>query len=161
MENIVIVKKPLVRTFIKLIFHFVVETMMKCRLYHLATSPVMLSTLEDGKIVRGLAGIPNEGPVLLVSNHMLLGLDLFILFLQFLKEKRITLRGLGHPQNLKPDHQSVIPNISIILKVFGMLPVTAINLFKLFSSNSYVLLYPGGAREALHRKVTFSTSFAY
>ncbi|KAI3707659.1 hypothetical protein L6452_26286 [Arctium lappa] len=121
-------------------------------LYHLATSPVMLSTLEDGTIVTGLAGIPSDGPVLFVSNHMLLGLDIFILFLQFLKEKRITLRALGHPENLKPDHQSVIHNISILLGVFGMLPVTAINLFKLFSTKSYVLLYPGGAREALHRK---------
>ncbi|KAH9743272.1 AB hydrolase-1 domain-containing protein [Citrus sinensis] len=41
-----------------------------------ATGPVMLSTLEDGKIVRGLAGIPSEGPVLFVGYHMLLGLEL-------------------------------------------------------------------------------------
>ncbi|KAJ6314933.1 hypothetical protein OIU78_018422 [Salix suchowensis] len=34
------------------------------RLFLLAISSVMLSTLEDGKIVRGLAGIPSEGPVL-------------------------------------------------------------------------------------------------
>ncbi|GKC72436.1 acyltransferase-like protein, chloroplastic, partial [Tanacetum coccineum] len=33
-------------------------------LYHLATSPIMHSTLEDGTIVSGLAGIPSEGPVL-------------------------------------------------------------------------------------------------
>ncbi|KAF2301837.1 hypothetical protein GH714_029750 [Hevea brasiliensis] len=34
------------------------------RWLRLATSPVMLSTFEDGKIVRGLAGLPSEGPVL-------------------------------------------------------------------------------------------------
>ncbi|KAK6153333.1 hypothetical protein DH2020_012972 [Rehmannia glutinosa] len=32
-----------------------------------AFNPVMLSTMDDGKIVRGLAGIPSEGPVLLVD----------------------------------------------------------------------------------------------
>ncbi|KAL8226689.1 hypothetical protein R6Q57_016521 [Mikania cordata] len=121
-------------------------------LFLLATSPVMLSTLEDGKIVTGLGGIPSDGPVLFVGNHMLLGLDLFILFLGFLKEKRIMLRGLGHPQNLQLDIASGIPHFSILLRVFGMLPVSAINLFKLLSAKSYVLLYPGGAREALHRK---------
>ncbi|KAI3825438.1 hypothetical protein L1987_06925 [Smallanthus sonchifolius] len=70
----------------------------------------------------------------------------------FLKEKRIMLRGLGHPQNLQLDSEFGIPRISIWLRVFGLLPVSAINLFKLLSNKSYVLLYPGGAREALHRK---------
>ena len=122
-------------------------------MFHIATSPVMLSTLKDGKIVRGLGGIPRHGPVLLVGNHMLMGLDLFILVLQFLKEKNINVCGLGHPEGLKLDSRSGISDMSIILRVFGMLPATAINLFKLLSSHSYVLLYPGGAREALHRKV--------
>ncbi|KAH9743255.1 AB hydrolase-1 domain-containing protein [Citrus sinensis] len=39
-------------------------------------SPVTLSTLEDGMIVRGLGGIPMEGPVLIVGYHMLLGIEL-------------------------------------------------------------------------------------
>ncbi|KAF5797067.1 putative phospholipid/glycerol acyltransferase, diacylglycerol acyltransferase, alpha/Beta hydrolase [Helianthus annuus] len=122
------------------------------RWVHLATSPVMLSTLEDGKVVRGLGGIPSEGPVLFIGNHMLLGVDLFILFLALLKEKRRMLRGLGHPQMLQLDTEYGIIDTSILLRVFGMLPVSGINLFRLLSSNSYVLLYPGGAREALHRK---------
>ncbi|WCJ37556.1 Esterase/lipase/thioesterase family protein [Euphorbia peplus] len=57
-----------------------------------ASSSAMFSTLADGKIVRGLAGVPSE------------------------------------------------------------VPVTPSNLFKLLSTNSHVLLYPGGAREALHYK---------
>nr|XP_043621836.1 acyltransferase-like protein At1g54570, chloroplastic [Erigeron canadensis] len=121
-------------------------------LYQVATSPVMLSTLEDGTIVSGLTGIPNDGPVLFVGNHMLMGLDLFILYLQFLKEKHKMLRGLGHPQNLTLDNDSGIPHLSIWFRVFGLLPVTAINMFKLLSADSYILLYPGGSREALHRK---------
>ncbi|KAK7395961.1 hypothetical protein VNO78_16601 [Psophocarpus tetragonolobus] len=36
---------------------------------------IMLSTLEDVTIVKGLAGIPSEGPVLFVGNRMFLGLD--------------------------------------------------------------------------------------
>ncbi|KAL1352583.1 hypothetical protein AAHE18_06G177900 [Arachis hypogaea] len=34
----------------------------------------------------------------------------------------------------------------------GAVPVAATNLFKLLSSKSHILLYPGGMREALHRK---------
>ncbi|GFY87136.1 transferase [Actinidia rufa] len=44
-----------------------------CRWIEAATSPVMLSTLKNGKIVKGLAGIPSKGPVLFVGYHMLLG----------------------------------------------------------------------------------------
>ncbi|OMO99361.1 Diacylglycerol acyltransferase [Corchorus olitorius] len=34
----------------------------------------------------------------------------------------------------------------------GAVPVSPGNLYKLMSSKSYVLLYPGGVREAFHRK---------
>ncbi|KAK4603175.1 hypothetical protein RGQ29_011941 [Quercus rubra] len=37
-------------------------------------------------------------------------------------------------------------------KIMGAVPVSASNLFKLLSSKSHVLLYPGGVREATHRK---------
>jgi hypothetical protein len=36
----------------------------------------------------------------------------------------------------------------------GAVPVTASNLFNLLSTKSHVLLYPGGAREALHNRVS-------
>ncbi|WRX19848.1 Diacylglycerol acyltransferase - like 6 [Theobroma cacao] len=76
-----------------------------------ATSPVMLSTLENGKVVRGLAGIPSEGPVLF------------------------------------PD-----PSMFDVIRIMGAVPVSATNFYRLLSSKSHVLLYPGGLREALHRK---------
>ncbi|RWR94109.1 acyltransferase-like protein, chloroplastic [Cinnamomum micranthum f. kanehirae] len=85
-----------------------------------ATCPVVLSTMKDGKIVRGLGGVPDEGPVLLVGYHMLFGLELAPLVEAFLREKNVLVR--------------------------------ASNLFRLLSSKSFALLYPGGAREALHRK---------
>lgn len=115
----------------------------------------MFSTLEDGKIVRGLGGIPTEGPVLLVGYHMLMGMELIPLVETFLKEKKILLRGMAHPSLfsdlVEPEsRESSFPDI---LKLYGASPVGATNLFKLLASKSHVLLYPGGAREALHYKV--------
>ena len=45
--------------------------------------------------MNGLAGFPNEGPVLLVGYHMLMGLELIPLCKGFLREKNIMVRGLA------------------------------------------------------------------
>ncbi|KAJ0775024.1 putative transferase [Helianthus annuus] len=114
----------------------------------------MFSTMADGKIVRGLAGIPDEGPVLLVGNHMLWGFEAFPFVLQFLREKKVVLHALTHPETFAynvEDEYLMIPYTDI-LKLFGAVPVSARNLFRLLSRKSYILLYPGGAREAFHRK---------
>ncbi|KAJ4968442.1 hypothetical protein NE237_015143 [Protea cynaroides] len=120
-------------------------------LFRLVTSPVLFSTLKDGKVVRGLSGIPHEGPVLLVGNHMLMGCELPALIEAFLRERKVMIRGLAHPMLFDYFESSEFSTIDLI-NVFGPLPVTASNLFKLLSTKSYVLLYPGGSREALHRK---------
>ncbi|XP_048433090.1 phytyl ester synthase 1, chloroplastic isoform X2 [Pyrus x bretschneideri] len=119
-------------------------------LLRLSTASVMLSTLEDGKIVRGLAGVPDEGPVLLVGNHNLLGLEVYSLVEEFLREKSIMVRGVAHPALFWGKHGNLAQ--FDYLKIFGAVPVTAKNLFKLLATKSHVLLYPGGAREALHNK---------
>ncbi|KAK7826703.1 acyltransferase-like protein [Quercus suber] len=120
------------------------------------TSPVMLSTLEDGKIVRGLAGIPSEGPVLLVGYHMLLGIELAPLVANIFRERNILVRGIAHPMMFvkKDNTREMLPDVSQFdtHRIMGAVPVSASNLFKLLSSKSHVLLYPGGMREALHRK---------
>ena len=123
----------------------------------------MFSTLEDGKIVRGLAGVPNEGPVLMVGYHMLLGLELIPLVEEFLMEKNVLVRGMAHPLLFTPKVESQSHEFSLVdvLKVFGATPVTASNLFKLLSTKSHILLYPGGAREALHRKVCQTPSIQF
>lgn len=128
---------------------------MNRRFIRFATSSVMLSTLEDGKIVKGLAGVPSEGPVLFVGYHMLLGFELYSLVETFLREKNIMLRGIAHPELFLGRLESSTTEFSITdwLKVMGAVPVSARNLFKLLSTKSHVLLYPGGAREALHYKV--------
>ncbi|XP_015057468.1 acyltransferase-like protein At1g54570, chloroplastic isoform X1 [Solanum pennellii] len=118
------------------------------------TGPVMLSTMENGKIVRGLAGVPREGPVLLVGYHMLMGLEIVPLVQEYMMQTKILLRGIAHPSlftqlvESRPDASSFID----MLKLYGATPVTASNFFKLLATKSHVLLYPGGAREALHRK---------
>ncbi|MCL7024036.1 hypothetical protein MKW94_021561 [Papaver nudicaule] len=119
-----------------------------------ATSPVMLSTLEDGKIVRGLEGIPDKGPVLLVGYHMLMGLELASIAGEFVREKKVPLRGIAHPVLFSLKNETSLNEFSIFdfLTLIGALPVSPSNLYRLLSNKSFVLLYPGGAREALHRK---------
>ncbi|KAK3183866.1 hypothetical protein Dsin_031152 [Dipteronia sinensis] len=115
------------------------------------TSPVMLSTLEDGKIVRGLSGIPSEGPVLFVGNHMLLGFELIPMITQFIIEKNILLRGISHPLlffKMRDGFEGAFD----LLRLMGAVPLSASNFYKLLSSKSHVIMYPGGGREALHRK---------
>ncbi|XP_056168192.1 phytyl ester synthase 1, chloroplastic-like isoform X2 [Syzygium oleosum] len=119
-----------------------------------ASSSALFSTLEDGKIVRGLSGVPSEGPVLLVGYHMLLGLELFSLVEEFLREKNVIVRGIAHPMLFSGKIENLSSEFGLMdwIKVFGAVPVTGSNLFKLFSTKSHVLLYPGGSREAGHYK---------
>ncbi|XP_021742329.1 acyltransferase-like protein At1g54570, chloroplastic isoform X2 [Chenopodium quinoa] len=116
------------------------------------TSPVLFSTLEDGKIVQGLSGVPSEGPVIYVGYHMLMGLEISGLAEGFLREKKILVRGLAHPALFGSNSSNSELSYFDYLKVFGAVPVTASNFFKLLSTKSHILLYPGGAREALHHK---------
>ncbi|XP_076915643.1 phytyl ester synthase 1, chloroplastic-like [Bidens hawaiensis] len=122
--------------------------------YRLSMGAAMFSTMHDGKIVRGLAGVPDEGPVLLVGNHMLWGFDAFPFVMQFLREKKVVLHALAHPETFAfnvEDEYLMIPYTDM-LKLFGVIPVSARNLFRLLSRKSFTLLYPGGLREAFHRK---------
>lgn len=134
----------------------------------------MLSTLEDGKVVKGLAGIPLEGPVLLVGNHMLGALDLIPLIAQFFIERNILVRGIGHPMNFV-NKDSILRErgtpspLDLLIpepaafdanRITGSIPVSGPILYKVLSSKSHVLLYPGGFREAMHRKVRFHVIIA-
>ncbi|KAL1820140.1 hypothetical protein ACET3Z_015009 [Daucus carota] len=118
------------------------------------TSPVMLSTLENGKIVRRLAGISSEGPVIYVGYHMMWGLEVFPLLNCFWIDHDIHLRGLAHPCMFKKLKEGNMLDLSAfdVLRILGAVPVSATNLYRLLSLNSHVLLYPGGAREMLHRR---------
>ncbi|VVB09474.1 unnamed protein product [Arabis nemorensis] len=124
------------------------------RLLTAAISPVFLSTLNNGTVVRSLAGIPSEGPVLYVGNHMLLGIELRPAAIHFLKERNILLRGLAHPVMFTKKVGSKLPDMQMFdsVRIIGAVPVSNVNFYKLLRSKSHVVLYPGGVREALHRK---------
>ncbi|KAF7819368.1 acyltransferase-like protein [Senna tora] len=134
--------------------HEVEKVLEENSLFNAVTSAVMLSTLEDGTVVKGLSGLPSEGPVLYVGYHMLLGWELVPLFTRICRERNILLRGMAHPLMFVRQQNERFPDISSYdnMRLMGATPVAATNFFKLFSSKSHVLLYPGGMREALHRK---------
>lgn len=117
---------------------------------------MILSTSANGKIVRGLGGIPSEGPVLYVGNHTMLGLESTPLVCRFWVERNLLLRALAHPLMFNKKREGNMPDIASYddARVMGAVPVSATNFYKLFSVNSHILLYPGGVREALHRKVS-------
>ncbi|KAF5740554.1 exostosin family protein [Tripterygium wilfordii] len=123
-------------------------------LLRFATGSTFLSTLKDGKIVKGLAGVPIEGPVMLVGYHNLMGLELFSLIEEFLREKKIMVRGVAHPVLFSEKVESSSSEFFAPdwIALMGAVPVAPNNLFKLLSTKSHVLLYPGGVREALHHK---------
>ncbi|KAJ6314932.1 hypothetical protein OIU78_018421 [Salix suchowensis] len=125
------------------------------RLFVLATSPVMLSSFQDGKIVRGLAGVPSEGPVLFVGYHMLMGFEVVPLISNFLLERNILIRGIAHPLlYVKLKKEGMMPPLQQFdaVRTMGAVPVSGSNFYKLMSSKAHALLYPGGMREASHRK---------
>lgn len=124
------------------------------RVLEVATNPVLLSTLDDGKIVRGLSGIPSEGPAIYVGYHMMLGLELVPLVSRFWTDRKIVLRGMAHPLTFRKLKEGKLPDLSTYdaFRFMGAVPVSATNFYKLCSSKAHILLYPGGMREALHRK---------
>ncbi|GKV49871.1 hypothetical protein SLEP1_g56595 [Rubroshorea leprosula] len=77
-----------------------------------ALSSVMLSTTEDGKVVKGLTGVPLEGPVLYIGYHMLLGLEVISLVSEFLTQRNILLRGIAHPLLFERLREGRLPDAS-------------------------------------------------
>ncbi|GMH32734.1 hypothetical protein BSKO_00568 [Bryopsis sp. KO-2023] len=123
------------------------------------TSPVFFSTMDDGRIVQGLDGVPSSRPILFVGNHQTYAPDTGIFVEEFLRKRQILVRGLAHPAVTRPpsgDSGSDGPNnpsdIMKYLTTFGAVPVTGRNFHKLLSQNENVLLYPGGVREAFKNR---------
>ncbi|CAD7704397.1 unnamed protein product [Ostreobium quekettii] len=131
------------------------------------TSPVFFSTMDDGRIVQGLSGLPASRPLLVVGNHQTFAPDMAMLVDELLKEKGILVRGLAHPfvsrtpdddgkagdlPDMGPLQPGGRPAISSMLTTFGAVPVTGKNMYKLLSQGEAVLLYPGGVREAYKNK---------
>jgi pimeloyl-ACP methyl ester carboxylesterase/1-acyl-sn-glycerol-3-phosphate acyltransferase len=138
-------------------------------------SPVWISTNSEGKRTKGLGNIPNDdGPILFVSNHQLLGVDLSFLVAKLYKNG-IVVRGLGHPvlfqgglSNPAIDSTSLrqndelgrIPGLNAKrsglrtspenYQKFGAVMVTPRNFYRLMETGQNALLFPGGVREVFH-----------
>uniref|UniRef100_A0ACD5TN16 Uncharacterized protein n=1 Tax=Avena sativa TaxID=4498 RepID=A0ACD5TN16_AVESA len=117
-------------------------------------SPVILSTLQNGKIVHSLAGVPDKGPILFVGYHQLMAMEVSSLVEGFLREKKAVVRALAHEAFFVGNLGTLREELSLfdVVSMYGAVPVNPINTYKLFKRNEFVLLYPGGVREALHRK---------
>lgn len=63
--------------------------------------------------------------------------------------------GLGgdNGQDSATATSSMSKRVSGILEKLGAVPVTPRNMLKLFKAGECMLLYPGGAKEAMHQKV--------
>ena len=95
----------------------------------------------------GMEDIPTEGPVLFVGNHTLLGgLDVPLVWLKLYREKNIFLRMLVDHTHFK------IPILRDFLAKFGEVDGTRENAAELLRKEQYVLVFPGGSREAFKRK---------
>ncbi|KAI3971846.1 hypothetical protein MKW92_028593, partial [Papaver armeniacum] len=68
--------------------------------------------------------------------------------------KKIPLCGLVHPVLFSPNNETSLNEFSFcdFISILGAVHVSPRNLYRLLSNNSFILLYPGGAREALHCK---------
>jgi pimeloyl-ACP methyl ester carboxylesterase len=116
-----------------------------------AVSPIFLCRGEDGMLTRGIESLPTGlggRPVLLVGNHQIYGADCAQIIREFINKKDTLVRGLAHP--LVFNDRDSIPFLAPTLKKFGAVEVSPAAIFELLKSNSTVMLFPGGAREALH-----------
>jgi pimeloyl-ACP methyl ester carboxylesterase/1-acyl-sn-glycerol-3-phosphate acyltransferase len=119
-------------------------------------SPVFFSTSSENKVVQGLEHLPKDRPLIFVSNHQTMALDLGFLISGLLEEGGILARGLAHPSIFQEDSSagagSVNAGMRGLFTNFGAVPVTPRNMFKLLRNEEVLLLFPGGAREALKGK---------
>jgi hypothetical protein len=131
------------------------------------TSPVFFSTnSQTCRRVRGLGQVPSRHPLLIVGNHQLGGLDIWLIVPELIEQRGMFVRGLGHPvifqdaqahlnggPTFLPDSATAGKEGTFgLYQKFGAVMVSPRNLYRLLESGGpeAILHFPGGAREAYH-----------
>lgn len=144
----------------------------KCSPLRQFFSPVSFAVNQDGTVRRGFPSIPGVGsgtskrPLLFVGNHTFVGFDLGFLADDILRSTGIMPRGMAHPviaRNFQPPGSSEDDNLpevgpADVLRLMGIVPVSGTSMYRVLEAGQTALLYPGGVREALKRKVPGCTS---
>ena len=151
-----------------------IDNVKESRLANLvaAHSPVWFSTDSQGKRWRGLHKLPGpfdpdyqrDGPILVVGNHQLAGLDLGLILTEVYSQCGFWPRGLAHPVTFfgsedfpgelngrKPglmDGPAGSADMRPSFQLFGAVKVTPRNYYRLLKTGQPALLFPGGAKEA-------------
>jgi len=94
----------------------------------------------------GLQHLDRNKPSLLVGNHSIYSYDVAIMLVELKLQKGIEIRALGDRM-----HEE-IPLWRDLLKNNGVVPATPENCTQLMKNREHILVFPGGAREALKRK---------
>jgi len=113
----------------------------------------LLATLWHRADVRGLANIPDDGPVLIVGNHSggNTSPDTIVFNLAF-----TSWFGVERPfYQLAHDLVTAFPGIGTFLRKFGTIPASRANAARALDAGAAVLVYPGGDWE-VHRPTSQS-----
>jgi 1-acyl-sn-glycerol-3-phosphate acyltransferase len=94
----------------------------------------------------GLEYLDKTKPSILVGNHSIYAYDVAILLVELKLQKDIELRALGDRIHDK------IPYWRDLLENYGVVPATPENCTQLMKTKQHILVFPGGAREALKRR---------
>eukprot|EP01024_Parvocaulis_polyphysoides_P021629 TRINITY_DN2024_c1_g1_i3.p1 TRINITY_DN2024_c1_g1~~TRINITY_DN2024_c1_g1_i3.p1 ORF type:complete len:382 (+),score=52.04 TRINITY_DN2024_c1_g1_i3:147-1148(+) len=116
-------------------------------------SPVYFSTDSTNRVQLGLDNIPQDGgPFLFVGNHQFMGLDMSFTVLKLIQEKGILVRGLAHPIMFVQGEQQVDFVPVDLISTYGAVQSTPLNMHSLLRQGESVMLFPGGATEALKKQ---------
>jgi len=109
--------------------------------------------------VQGLDNLDTsiDRPILFIGNHQLLALDMSFMIREFLQKKGRLMRGLTHPMIFvdTPQEQNSngpMSSMRATFTSFGSVPVGPTTMYRLLQAGEMILLYPGGAREALKKR---------
>lgn len=98
-------------------------------------------------VFHGIDNIPDQGPVLFVGNHTLMGVwDASIMWFKLYREKDIFTYSLGDRAHFH------VPFWRELASKFGMVEGNRENCTELMQNNQYLLVFPGGSREAFKNK---------